>query len=105
MYSAIEGVGTECDTKESEEEATGGILVFFLLLIPLVTLHLVILVSIHAYIKVKAVSITFKTPPTDRKSTRLTPVTNAHLVCRLLLENKKETKNHPLIQLQNTIES
>src|SRR3546814_2370186 len=24
----------------------------------------------------------------DRKSTRLTPVTNAHLVCRLLLEKK-----------------
>src|SRR3546814_1014825 len=27
----------------------------------------------------------------DRKSTRLTPVTNAHLVCRLLLEKKKPT--------------
>src|SRR3546814_4380781 len=27
--------------------------------------------------------------PLDRKSTRLTPVTNAHLVCRLLLEKKK----------------
>src|SRR3546814_5343100 len=27
----------------------------------------------------------------DRKSTRLTPVTNAHLVCRLLLEQKKHT--------------
>src|SRR3546814_7361669 len=26
----------------------------------------------------------------DRKSTRLTPVTNAHLVCRLLLEKKKQ---------------
>src|SRR3546814_1011580 len=26
---------------------------------------------------------------TDRKSTRRTPVTNAHLVCRLLLEKKK----------------
>src|SRR3546814_1416693 len=26
--------------------------------------------------------------PQDRKSTRLTPVTNAHLVCRLLLEKK-----------------
>src|SRR3546814_9229161 len=26
----------------------------------------------------------------DRKSTRLNPVTNAHLVCRLLLEKKKE---------------
>src|SRR3546814_2391474 len=30
--------------------------------------------------------------PIDRKSTRRTPVTNAHLVCRLLLE-KKKTKN------------
>src|SRR3546814_1763429 len=29
----------------------------------------------------------------DRKSTRLTPVTNAHLVCRLLLEKKKTTTN------------
>src|SRR3546814_2635685 len=28
----------------------------------------------------------------DRKSTRLTPVTNAHLVCRLLLEKKKNNK-------------
>src|SRR3546814_8503115 len=27
--------------------------------------------------------------PADRKSTRLNPVTNAHLVCRLLLEKKK----------------
>src|SRR3546814_15228243 len=26
----------------------------------------------------------------SRKSTRLTPVTNAHLVCRLLLEKKKK---------------
>src|SRR3546814_4137448 len=26
--------------------------------------------------------------PLDRKSTRLNPVTNAHLVCRLLLEKK-----------------
>src|SRR3546814_9418459 len=29
-------------------------------------------------------------PLSDRKSTRLTPVTNAHLVCRLLLEKKKK---------------
>src|SRR3546814_5544726 len=29
----------------------------------------------------------------DRKSTRLNPVTNAHLVCRLLLEKKKKNKN------------
>src|SRR3546814_13773254 len=28
----------------------------------------------------------------DRKSTRLNPVTNAHLVCRLLLEKKKKKK-------------
>src|SRR3546814_8603964 len=28
----------------------------------------------------------------DRKSTRRTPVTNAHLVCRLLLEKKKQQK-------------
>src|SRR3546814_7637681 len=28
----------------------------------------------------------------DRKSTRRTPVTNAHLVCRLLLENTKNKK-------------
>src|SRR3546814_4585179 len=28
----------------------------------------------------------------DRKSTRRTPVTNAHLVCRLLLEKKKHKK-------------
>src|SRR3546814_6000634 len=31
----------------------------------------------------------------DRKSTRLTPVTNAHLVCRLLLEKKKQPKKKP----------
>src|SRR3546814_2228264 len=31
----------------------------------------------------------------DRKSTRLNPVTNAHLVCRLLLE-KKKYKQHTL---------
>src|SRR3546814_8276388 len=31
-------------------------------------------------------------PRADRKSTRRTPVTNAHHVCRLLLE-KKNTKN------------
>src|SRR3546814_3597236 len=31
----------------------------------------------------------------DRKSTRRTPVTNAHLVCRLLLEKKKnQATNH-----------
>src|SRR3546814_4079675 len=28
--------------------------------------------------------------PADRKSTRLNPVTNAHLVCRLLLEQRKK---------------
>src|SRR3546814_6304642 len=30
----------------------------------------------------------------DRKSTRRTPVTNAHLVCRLLLEKKKYKQNN-----------
>src|SRR3546814_7122960 len=30
----------------------------------------------------------------DRKSTRLNPVTNAHLVCRLLLENKKKKRRN-----------
>src|SRR3546814_2716278 len=30
----------------------------------------------------------------DRKSTRLNPVTNAHLVCRLLLEKKKHYNTH-----------
>src|SRR3546814_3426427 len=35
----------------------------------------------------------------DRKSTRLTPVTNAHLVCRLLLEKKKHKS---IISEQNT---
>ncbi len=29
-------------------------------------------------------------PQADRKSTRLTPVTNSYLVCRLLLEKKKK---------------
>src|SRR3546814_6886906 len=29
----------------------------------------------------------------DRKSTRLNPVTNAHLVCRLLLEQTQTTKH------------
>src|SRR3546814_10183169 len=31
--------------------------------------------------------------PADRKSTRLNSITNAHLVCRLLLEKKKYIKN------------
>src|SRR3546814_3526743 len=38
----------------------------------------------------------------DRKSTRLTPVTNAHLVCRLLLE-KKKNKTKKLYNLHNNI--
>src|SRR3546814_1902796 len=33
-------------------------------------------------------------PLLDRKSTRLTPVTNAHIVCRLLLEKKKNRPPH-----------
>src|SRR3546814_3885526 len=35
------------------------------------------------------VGSTSRMPGRDRKSTRLTPVTDAHLVCRLLLENKQ----------------
>src|SRR3546814_9652313 len=34
----------------------------------------------------------------DRKSTRRTPVTNAQLVCRLLLEKQKTTHNNPNYQ-------
>src|SRR3546814_10477808 len=34
-----------------------------------------------------------KSGEVNRKSTRLTPVTNAHLVCRLLLEKKKKTQS------------
>src|SRR3546814_2045609 len=34
-----------------------------------------------------------KSEAEDRKSTRLNSITNAHLVCRLLLEKKKQTKN------------
>src|SRR3546814_6934912 len=42
-------------------------------------------------------------PGADRKSTRLTPVTNAHLVCRLLLEKKKEHKERtPGLHSSNT---
>src|SRR3546814_5217921 len=33
--------------------------------------------------------------PQDRKSTRLNSSTNAHLVCRLLLEKKKKQKTKP----------
>src|SRR3546814_2270726 len=39
----------------------------------------------------------------DRKSTRLNPVTNAHLVCRLLLEKNKTTAPKTYQQLQITI--
>src|SRR3546814_9352096 len=38
--------------------------------------------------RVTDISLAIKRPP-DRKSTRLNPVTNAHLVCSLLLEQKK----------------
>src|SRR3546814_1599168 len=34
----------------------------------------------------------------DRKSTRRTPVTNAHLVCRLLLEKKKKNITNTIQQ-------
>src|SRR3546814_1966794 len=36
----------------------------------------------------------------DRKSTRLTPVTNAHLVCRLLLETKKKLYHSKTIRTE-----
>src|SRR3546814_5579061 len=38
----------------------------------------------------------------DRKSTRLTPVTNAHLVCRLLLEKKKCKDRHEITESKTT---
>src|SRR3546814_1430207 len=43
----------------------------------------------------------------DRKSTRLNPVTNAHLVCRLLLEkkNKYSKNNHKSTPLELTTSS
>src|SRR3546814_9486701 len=45
-------------------------------------------------------------PREDRKSTRLTPVTNAHLVCRLLLEKKKETATvQPPIRKKITVQT
>src|SRR3546814_5729018 len=37
----------------------------------------------------------------DRKSTRLNPVTNAHLVCRLLLEKKKNKINNSICRYDN----
>src|SRR3546814_4938710 len=38
--------------------------------------------------------VTFGPITADRKSTRLNSVTNAHLVCRLLLEKKKKQHTH-----------
>src|SRR3546814_8841965 len=40
--------------------------------------------------------------PLDRKSTRLNSVTNAHLVCRLLLEKKKQKIQHEINTRQHT---
>src|SRR3546814_8910161 len=37
----------------------------------------------------------------DRKSTRLTPVTNAHLVCRLLLEKKKKQDTTTALHMES----
>src|SRR3546814_10071616 len=42
----------------------------------------------------KPTSVQVYSPHVDRKSTRLNSVTNAQIVCRLLLEQKKHTKNH-----------
>src|SRR3546814_8817879 len=39
----------------------------------------------------------------DRKSTRLNPVTNAHLVCRLLLEKKKKKQERQIEQHREQI--
>src|SRR3546814_3916342 len=41
----------------------------------------------------------------DRKSTRLTPVTNAHLVCRLLLEKKKQRHHQQPTYTRNALMS
>src|SRR3546814_4764429 len=38
----------------------------------------------------------------DRKSTRLNSVTNAHLVCRLLLEKKKQNQNQETHHYNNS---
>src|SRR3546814_10502521 len=40
--------------------------------------------------------------PSDRKSTRLNSVTNAHLVCRLLLEKKKQKQEINKIQVRQS---
>src|SRR3546814_3697683 len=45
------------------------------------------------------------TPAGDRKSTRLNPVTNAHLVCRLLLEKKKKQNKDNTIQRTNNVKN
>src|SRR3546814_2502798 len=39
----------------------------------------------------------------DRTSTRLNSVTNAHLVCRILLEKNKHTANNQYNEVQETI--
>src|SRR3546814_7702016 len=38
----------------------------------------------------------------DRKSTRLNPVTNAQLVCRLLLEKKKHIHKRTIMKIYNS---
>src|SRR3546814_7329152 len=45
----------------------------------------------------------FKGVAGDRKSTRLTPVTNAHLVCRLLLEKKNINNKRKSSTIDNRI--
>lgn len=62
LYSAIDGVASECDNTDAEERATGGILVFFVVLLPILLCHLALLSSIHAYVRVKAAHVTFNTP-------------------------------------------
>src|SRR3546814_9541850 len=42
-------------------------------------------------------------PRQDRKSTRLNPVTNAHLVCRLMLEKKQTITHHTQIPKNSSL--
>src|SRR3546814_10908286 len=41
----------------------------------------------------------------DRKSTRLNSSTNAHLVCRLLLEKKKQNNTHEYVKFTRKAET
>src|SRR3546814_5436609 len=56
------------------------------------------IVRAHLRLAIGTVMISVCGLAVDRKSTRRTPVTNAHLVCRLLLEKKK----NPSTEFNNT---